>query len=348
MRTFNRNIPLDSYRGLLAILVASGHYFYWLGDSDGFPISFILAVDFFFILSGFVLTYPILLNTKDSLSSFFFQFIRSRFFRLFPLYLFLVIPLSLAIAIISNSYPSLLDWVKIFFLLNIFPIESNSGFNIPLGIAWSISAEFWIGILFFPIVFSIRKNKFLHFFLILVIVTSLFTLIKYSPQFMDVHDHKLNLFMTFSMPRSLLGFSIGGIVAYALFCYPSAGNYLLQSTLQFVCLTIIMVSYFALDYNRNNEYYAPFIFGIFIFSIATEKGIFYSVFNNQFSHYLGKISFSVYLSHPVFIGLIKQEYLTKNFLVYILITLVFSTFCYYVIEKPFIRYGKKGKIFNER
>lgn len=342
MNSFNRNIPLDVYRGILAIIVATGHYFYWLGDGNAFPISFILSVDFFFVLSGYVLTYPILMNTKDDIKSFSINFIRSRFFRLFPLYLFLVIPLSVASSIIYKTQPNIVDWVNIVGLLNIFPINSDSGFNIPLEISWSISAEFWIGIFYFPVVFIYRRQVGLYLILSFIAIASLLMLIAYSPQFMDVHYHKLNDILKFSTIRALLGFCIGSIVAYILHQY-KFGCAVIHSSLQVILLMIVIMLYGHIDYNRNYEYIAPLIFGLFILSIASEKGVLYDIFNNATSQYLGKISYSIYLSHPIFVTLFKQGYLERNFLLYLILVLVFSSVLYVIIEKPFIKYGKKIK-----
>ena len=72
-------------------------------------------------------------------------------------------------------------------------------------------------------------------------------------------------------------------------------------------------------------------------------------FDNKFSLFVGKISYSVYLLHLFVIFFfvflrdhwnLKLNYYTGGFLIY-LATLLLSTVTYYVIEKPTIRLGHK-------
>lgn len=77
-----RNVALDFYRGIFAILVAIGHWFYWQGEKDLYPRSFILAVNFFFILSGYVLTQQAFYS-KNIAEQYFVKFLKSRLFRLY-------------------------------------------------------------------------------------------------------------------------------------------------------------------------------------------------------------------------------------------------------------------------
>src|SRR3990167_8393143 len=78
---------LDTCRTLLALIVALGHFFLWNGVYHKIPESFFLAVDFFFVLSGFVLTQTVFESKATSTHFFISEFIKRRFFRLFPLYI---------------------------------------------------------------------------------------------------------------------------------------------------------------------------------------------------------------------------------------------------------------------
>ena len=53
MRNFK---VLESFRFIGAILVAIGHFLWRFGPTDKISISFILVVDFFFVLSAFLTT----------------------------------------------------------------------------------------------------------------------------------------------------------------------------------------------------------------------------------------------------------------------------------------------------
>ena len=47
---------LETFRFIAAIFVALGHLFFWNQNFNTIPRSFILSVEFFFVLSGFILT----------------------------------------------------------------------------------------------------------------------------------------------------------------------------------------------------------------------------------------------------------------------------------------------------
>jgi len=77
----HRFLLLDALRGVAALAVVSGH----LGDAWGHPISqfYILAVDFFFILSGFVIAYAYKSKLAGAMAA--PAFWRIRMIRLYPL-----------------------------------------------------------------------------------------------------------------------------------------------------------------------------------------------------------------------------------------------------------------------
>ena len=84
----NRFIVLDSFRGICAVCVVMYHL-HWvasLAEIDFFRGSGIF-VEFFFVLSGFVLAHGY--GFRESLN--FKEFVRSRFFRLYPLHLFMLL-----------------------------------------------------------------------------------------------------------------------------------------------------------------------------------------------------------------------------------------------------------------
>ena len=84
-RTF---ITLDGLRGVAALAVATRHApFLWqAGHPTGFLYESYLSVDFFFVLSGFVLAYAYDERFRTGMSA--RQFMSARLIRLYPLYLF--------------------------------------------------------------------------------------------------------------------------------------------------------------------------------------------------------------------------------------------------------------------
>jgi peptidoglycan/LPS O-acetylase OafA/YrhL len=152
---------VDGLRGIFALVVVLYH----LNGEFFFPGGY-LAVDFFFILSGFVLSH-VYLKRMEGLS--FLNFAGQRFSRLWPLHivtLFLYLALfsvSHAIAGHDLSDPAL--WgnnTPVAFVKNVFLIH-DLGFNIPPNWnfpSWSISIEFFVNlVLFFAFVGLMAKAK---------------------------------------------------------------------------------------------------------------------------------------------------------------------------------------------
>ena len=80
---------LDSWRGICALLVALFHFpaAGWL-EKNGFINGSFLFVDFFFVLSGFVIAHAYADRLKDGVSL--KRFMVTRFGRLFPLHAFML------------------------------------------------------------------------------------------------------------------------------------------------------------------------------------------------------------------------------------------------------------------
>ncbi|MEO6395122.1 MAG: acyltransferase family protein [Devosia sp.] len=87
-------LALDGLRGVAALIVVQRHGYFFLGG-DMLPAGY-LAVDFFFLLSGFVLAHAYDGRLRTTMSP--LGFMRARLVRLYPLYLLgLVLCLPLAL-----------------------------------------------------------------------------------------------------------------------------------------------------------------------------------------------------------------------------------------------------------
>ena len=163
-----RFVALDSWRGICALLVVLFHVSSVISSSleaSTFIGNAYLFVDFFFVLSGFVLCH----RYRDKISdrSDFWQFVIRRFARVWPvhafvlgIFLFAIVivnhmphPQDLALTWDNNSYsveailPSVL-------LLNAFGLQ-GSVWNGP---AWSIGAEFYVYSLFALVLIGIYRR----------------------------------------------------------------------------------------------------------------------------------------------------------------------------------------------
>ena len=206
-----RNHSLDFLRGIAAIAVCIGHLYYWNNNVTSISSAFILAVDFFLILSGFVITQSIDSKNYFSLPI----FIYNRWIRLFPVFILCFLIIGSLKYTFSPDYtlPNTFDFLKYIILGHMLPINLESSFKDPLSIAYTISAELWVGIFIFPIVYYFKKLRFI--LLIIFAIYSYINLIQYSPSYMDVHYQKFNNYIYFGIVRCILDYSLG-ILAFLI------------------------------------------------------------------------------------------------------------------------------------
>ena len=142
---------LTSLRGIFAMWVMFYHSCRWIPEIGIQRFPFIehgyLAVDFFFMLSGYILT---LTHADDFRSGSIFPyliFLRKRFFRLFPLHWAILIVILLSLPVMGIAVPWWQYVVGEFLLIHRWEIWPASGtpLNIP---DWSISTEWAVNLLF--------------------------------------------------------------------------------------------------------------------------------------------------------------------------------------------------------
>ncbi len=297
---------LDVFRALAALSVCAVHFTY-----ESFFHNYLaegLFVQLFFTLSGFViyLNYSENLNTFQSIQ----KFIIKRFLRLYPLHLFfLLIFLFIEVAklyidikygIEANQPAFERNNIKNFFL-NLFFIQHFAemyNFNSP---SWSISVEMMLYITFALIVFSFRRFI-IYLSFIYVIFFILFTQNKYGAEL------SIDAYLS-----GLYSFLIGCIFCFFLKKNFSFKNHI-YDLIFFIFLSILLLEIFYFEILNKYNFLYSIIFGlIFYLSFFLNKTYFlYRIFFNKFFVFLGKISYSIYLSH-LFIF-----FMINNFLRFIL------------------------------
>ena len=208
----HKYLTLDAIRGVAAIFVLTRHS----GDLFGgwqFIHSY-LAVDLFFVMSGFVISVAYdesLLSTKLSV----IDFIKVRVIRLYPLYL-LALVLSILLTLHHAGHDlSAFNWaglsVQVFLGLLLIPSPISTGNLFPLnGPSWSI---------FFEIIANVAYAKFRFYLtnraLLLVMVVSAFILTSYV-----LVKHNMDFGFNWKngiggLPRVLYSFA-AGVMIYRL------------------------------------------------------------------------------------------------------------------------------------
>lgn len=355
---------LDAFRGLCAIFVVMSHmhlagsiteYSFFRGSG--------IFVEFFFVLSGFVIAHSYGYREKLLFKPFF----KARFFRLYPLHIFmLMVFISMEIGKliayklfdipfirvpfngpndISEIIPNLLliqAWI---------PSFTESSFNSP---SWSISIEFYMYILLFGSLVLFKRHKALAWVVISLIMIFLLstetTLLKYSVQ------------------RGLSCF-FGGASIYVLYKKISSVkiNRFLGSLIEL--LLIVGVVFIVQSEMEYRQIIATAMFLLVVLFFAFESGCISSFFKINIFQILGKLSYSIYMIHSaILLCLTSVMLILQNITgleltatingvrvlssgssilnnIIVIITLVMTTICahftYTYIELKWQRWGKK-------
>ena len=291
---------LDAWRGIAALLVALFH----LNVSSAiYGLDFIrnayLFVDFFFVLSGFVIThsYAERLRTLEDVGA----FATRRFNRLWPLHVvvlfaFVLVELAKLFAEARGaafSVPAFADATSAATLpLNLvfahsFGIVRHLTWNPP---SWSIAVEFWTYLIFAAVLYVSAARFASHRFaaealLLLLLAASVAILVSYSDRGQDV-TYDLGLF------RCLYGFLVGHFV-YRL--WQVCPRELFETRLLEIAVLIIAVYYVATTGRSGYGFFAPLVFGAIVLVFAFEAGPISKLMSNRTNDWLGRISYSIYM-----------------------------------------------------
>ena len=319
----NKINSLNLFRAIAGYGVAISHFYYYLFNINFFQFASIFFVEFFFVLSGFVL-YPQLLkvyNNKKNLKVFYLR----RWMRTLPPYLLAL--LTYSIFYLKFDF----DTIKyLFFSQNL--IENFINFDY-FTIAWSLSVEEFFYLIFPLFLVYFYKIKFIK---ILTIFISLVYLLKVIKLFIIGGNEEF--------------YRIGTFLRLDAIAFGVVARIYLKEILNFKVniFFILLISFFMYMFYINlkelNELFNfLFIFLIQIYSVSMllifinlEKYINFKFLINFFS-LLSNQTYSVYLFHFVLI-LIFKKYLNLIginliLLKYLFVLFVFSSSFYYFFEK---------------
>ena len=270
--TISRFTVLDSFRGIFAlcVVVFHTHYFNSITETSFFRGSDSF-VDFFFVLSGFVITHSYAYKKDIS----FKKFTLSRFFRLFPLHIatlifYILLELCKLVAykygIAFNKPPFSAEndpsqIIPNLLLLQSWTTYTNAlSFNYP---AWSISIEFYIYLIFFITLLVKGLYRNILWFFIASIATLLF-----SNSYLTTAD-----ILSITVLRGLSGF-FAGALTYLL--YKNTHNIIKLGTIgsSLFEISLFISILFVISSNFDNKgIVLLFLFSASIFIFAFEKGL---------------------------------------------------------------------------
>ncbi|POY36082.1 hypothetical protein C3K47_12855 [Solitalea longa] len=178
------------------------------------------AVSFFFVLSGFLISYLLLKEDKEqgdiSVKGFYWR----RVVRIWPLYFLLIVIgvwlVPAALKVIGFAYempfqPGQVWWMYLLFFPFLVNILFGSSLLEPL---WSIGVEEWFYIIWAPLMKFFRRHMLMLFWLIILIKTALVFLF----QFMNIEQGStLSIIQQVIDTLKFEAMAIGGIGAYYVF-----------------------------------------------------------------------------------------------------------------------------------
>ncbi len=328
---------LDSARGLAAIGVLLVHA---ISSFSEVNLELLNAANFtkdhldlgkvfliiFFLTSGFVIPYSIKGEGLVALKS----FAISRFFRLYPVYW-----LSAILGFILYGSFTITE-----LLFNLTMFQQFLGIENIIGLYWTLQIEL---IFYFLVALTFIINKlFNKRFLFQTAVGFLLVAIVMAG-FRNVLLVKLPL----AVPLTLSIMYFGSFYRYYVIEGDAASKSLTKYYLVLYIILIPIVSYLGYNYDFGfgeswEKYTITYFLGMLLFLF-----ICFFKYSSSLMEYTGKISYSVYVFHPLVILVIqKMGFLNAvsgvyKVLITLIITILFSHFTYLFVEKPMIDYGRR-------
>jgi len=286
----HHNLPLTAIRGFAAVWVV-GHHLQFELAYIGYPFVGWLfrpgyvAVDIFFVLSGFVITAVHRDLTAAGLSDFFLR----RIFRLYPLHLF-VLALIFGLWLWSevrfgahDPTERLRDLPIVILLLQPYFIHGLTWNTV----SWSIGVELLCYALFPLAIVGLRRLNVPGCALLLLVMAAA-----------ERHVHSELVWGWPAIARGLAGFGLGMAVQQMAVLTrspaPGAASLIEVGALLGILLAVI----------DNYLWVIPLFGALLIWGLAAERGVTARVLRADWCVWLGRISFSVYLIHPTLIDLV--------------------------------------------
>jgi peptidoglycan/LPS O-acetylase OafA/YrhL len=285
-----------------------------------------LGVDFFFIISGFLITTLLLREEQDSGAIDLFAFYARRFFRIVPIYS-LVLCVYVAACLTDAGKWAQLKHALPYYLT--FTNEFVAG-HVPFAATWTLGVEekFY---LVWPFVFFVllaRFQKRIAVLPLLFVLTSL---------------------LPFRMARSYFGLLVGCTVA-VLFTYrPSWPKAHVLGKLQPVALlALIVFGFYLVDRNEQFVFFFSICAALLVMHLLSAHDWLEKLLSSTGFVWVGKRSYSMYLIHGLVLDAVERFIVPNGTALQLLVVGISFTVCgissdflFRGIEEPARHYGKR-------
>ncbi|MFK8006375.1 MAG: acyltransferase family protein [Saprospiraceae bacterium] len=325
-----------------------------------------IGVSFFFVLSGFLITYLLVFEKTQNGQINIRKFFIRRSLRIYPLFFFLVglaflLPYELKEKIgfhmIGGGYD--LDWRYSFTFLENYKMLLTDNFpkTTPLSVFWSLCIEEHFYITWMIVLFLIPKNRILIFLISCVFIA-------WTARYFDPMIWGNSIIQQNDLFTNMDYFAIGGILGWLVVKkYNQLVKFIESISLTkkyfFIFAVIILVIFqsqilpehiFSLSIIRPTIIALAFTFLIAIFIPPNSK---IRIKESNPISYLGKISFGLYVYHLIFVHVLFQYFLKENILMnnwwtvgfFMAVTfggsVVISIFSFRYLESPFLKWRNR-------
>jgi peptidoglycan/LPS O-acetylase OafA/YrhL len=294
---------------------SEGHHYSHFRPLDLLATRGYLWVEFFFVLSGFILTHAYWTRLKDLFArSGYLAFLRARLIRLYPLHLFMLL-LILALVVLLRVLAAQGGYLSIFdaryhqdvsvkgFWLSLFLLQAWNTMNTLTwnGVSWFVSVEFALCLLFPVFLWLAEGGLWRGFALIGAGLAGLLALLFTSLHGLDITYHN-------GVLRGLSDFAVGVGMA-VLFRRLKPRDRLpewVHSVLQLAILSALAYVVMNTGWSHTRmDIFTVLPLMILVFALAFDRGLIARALQTRLPQALGEWSYAVYLGQTAWLLAIR-------------------------------------------
>ncbi len=327
---------------------AIGKFFTQMFQNFGF------GVDIFFLISGFLITYLLLAEKEKSGGISIRKFFVRRGLRIWPLYYLIVISAPFLIYFMNyirlqwmNQIPSP-NYSWYYFLIGNFDVIKTGQWMYPFAHLWSICIEEHFYILW-PFVIAFVPKKYLMNLFILMISASVIARVCYF-----VFDPEHAWFQIYLNTLCRIDVIIIGAIV-ALIHHNKPINLKVSKTIRIIALIGFIwvlgvepiVQWDTIFLAGVKKYFYILWVGFLLINFLFNEKPLLEFKNKGIFHYLGKISYGIYIYHNILVGIVIDNILLRYgperisfglfFLIYFSLTIVVSIISWEIFEKHILK-----------